>query len=96
MGARTAGELDSLRHVWRLTRETSAALGGVMARSIRLDELQKLITEGVQLVEVLPEAEYLEAHLPGAVNIPLKELTPERVTGLDRERPIVVYCWDSL
>lgn len=67
-----------------------------MARGIELDELQRLIATGAQLVEVLPEAEYTELHLPGAVNLPLKELSAESVSLLDRARPAVVYCWDSL
>jgi rhodanese-related sulfurtransferase len=49
-----------------------------------------------QLVEVLPEQEYRAAHLPGAVNIPLKLLDAETTAGLARNRPVVVYCWDSL
>jgi rhodanese-related sulfurtransferase len=59
--------------------------------------LAELLDDGdTQLVEVLPEAEYRAVHLPGAVNIPLK-LLDARTTGmLDRTRPVVVYCWDSL
>lgn len=61
-----------------------------------LPELQALIDRGAQLVEVLPAAEYAEAHLPSAVSIPLKQLTAATTAGLDRKRPVVVYCWDSL
>lgn len=57
---------------------------------------QLLIAEGAQLVEVLPAAEYAEARLPGALNIPLKELDRSRVAQLDPARPVVVYCWDYL
>lgn len=49
-----------------------------------------------QLVEVLPEEKYAAVHLPGAVNIPLKLLDGDTTAGLDRTRPVVVYCWDSL
>ena len=56
--------------------------------------LQKLLAERAQLVEVLPRDEYDDAHLPGAVNLPLKELNRETVAQLDRSRPVVVYCWD--
>lgn len=56
--------------------------------------LQKLLAERAQLVEVLPRDEYEDAHLPGAVNLPLKELNRETVAQLDRSRPVVVYCWD--
>ena len=67
-----------------------------MATPVALDELHELIGQGAQLVEVLPEAEYAQAHLPGAVNIPLKQLTAQTTAGLDHESPVVVYCWDSL
>lgn len=67
-----------------------------MVRSIDLLGLRELLGGGAQLVEVLPAAEYDELHLPGAVNIPLKKLTPPVAGALDRTRPVVVYCWDSL
>jgi rhodanese-related sulfurtransferase len=67
-----------------------------MATGIGLDGLQKLTADGAQLVEVLPEGEYSDMHLPGAINLPLKKLTPQTAGVLDRERAVVVYCWDSL
>jgi rhodanese-related sulfurtransferase len=63
---------------------------------IALPELIELLDAGAQLVEVLPPAEYHEQHLPGAVNIPLKILNTATTAGLDRNRPVVVYCWDQL
>ena len=45
---------------------------------------------------MLPRDEYVEEHLPGAINIPLKELDGETTAGLDRRSPVVVYCWDHL
>ncbi len=67
-----------------------------MPGQIDLAGLDRLIAEGAQLAEALPEAEYEEGHLPGAVSLPLKQLTAERAEVLDRGRPVVVYCWDSL
>ncbi|MDN5747084.1 MAG: rhodanese-like domain-containing protein [Pseudonocardia sp.] len=59
--------------------------------------LRRLLDDGAQLVEVLPAGEYLEMHLPGAVNTPLKSLDAATTTAsLDRERPVIVYCWDAL
>ena len=58
------------------------------------EEVQKLLAEGAQLVEVLPRASYDAEHLPGAVSIPLKELTARARSELDPARPVVVYCWD--
>ncbi len=67
-----------------------------MPESIDLAELKRLLDRGAQLVEVLPPAEYTEEHLPNAVNIPLKTLDAGTAAQLDRTRPVVVYCFDSL
>ncbi len=61
---------------------------------IARDEVQRLLEEGAQLVEVLPSKEYEEEHLPGAINIPLKELGRETAAPLRREEPVIVYCHD--
>lgn len=58
-------------------------------------DVQRLLTEGAQLVEVLPPAEYEEEHLPGAINLPLKELSRQAPRRLDRTRPVIVYCYDT-
>jgi hypothetical protein len=68
----------------------------LMATSIKLDGVQRLLATGAQLVETLPEQNYREGHIPGAVSLPLKQLTAERAAELDRGRPVIVYCWDSL
>ncbi|GAC1315714.1 MAG: hypothetical protein NVSMB25_00080 [Thermoleophilaceae bacterium] len=64
--------------------------------SIDLASLRRLIAGGAQLVEALPEQEYLEQHLPDAISLPLKELDEDSAGRLERGRPVVVYCWDSL
>jgi rhodanese-related sulfurtransferase len=67
-----------------------------MVTRIDLAQLQALLADGAQLIEVLPGAEYREEHLPGAINLPLKELTAATASQLDRGRPVIVYCWDGL
>jgi rhodanese-related sulfurtransferase len=67
-----------------------------MATRINLAQVRELLDGGAQLLEVLPRGEYTEEHLPGAVNIPLKELDATTAAQLDQSRPVVVYCWDSL
>jgi rhodanese-related sulfurtransferase len=67
-----------------------------MAIRIDLAQLQELLAGGGQLVEVLPAAEYTDEHLPGAINLPLKQLDATTATRLDRSRPVIVYCWDGL
>jgi len=66
-----------------------------MPAVIGRDELGKLTAGGAQLVEVLPAGDYDWAHLPGAVNLPLKALNAV-TRQLDRSRPVIVYCHDSL
>jgi rhodanese-related sulfurtransferase len=64
----------------------------------RLDNaaLRQMLDQGAQLVEVLPAEDYRELHLPGAINIPLKELDAQTAGRLDKANPVVVYCWDYL
>ena len=66
-----------------------------MPRGIERAEVRRLLGERAQLVEVLPAEEFKEDHLPGAISIPLRHIDREGVGGLDRERPVIVYCWDS-
>jgi rhodanese-related sulfurtransferase len=63
---------------------------------IDLRRLDQLLGQGAQLVEALPEQEYRDGHLPGAVSLPLRQLTADRAAVLRKDRPVVVYCWDSL
>jgi rhodanese-related sulfurtransferase len=51
---------------------------------------------GAQIVDVLPSHEYDTAHIQGAVHIPLGRLIREATAALERKRPVVVYCRDSL
>ena len=65
-----------------------------MPTAIGVEETQRLLSQGAQLVDVLPEGEYTEPHLPKAINIPLKKMTKEATEVLDKSRPVVVYCYD--
>jgi rhodanese-related sulfurtransferase len=67
-----------------------------MARTVDLQGVRELLERGAQLVEVLPAQEYEELHLPAAISLPLKELDEHAAERLDRERPVIVYCWDAL
>ena len=67
-----------------------------MPTEVNRSDVQRLMAEGALLVEVLPADEFEAEHLPGAINIPLKTLTPAAVADLDRDRPLIVYCWDAL
>ncbi len=59
-------------------------------------DVQRLLAQNAQLVEILPVEEYESEHLVGAINIPLKKLDRQAVVALDRELPVIVYCWNHL
>ncbi len=65
-----------------------------MPTSIEYPEVQTLMRQGAQIVDVLPSDEYEDEHLPGAINIPLKQLDRPTTRVLQPDRPIVVYCHD--
>jgi phage shock protein E len=55
-------------------------------------DARRLVRQGAILLDVRTPAEFAEAHLPDARNIPVQELG-QRLTELGaRHRPIVVYC----
>jgi rhodanese-related sulfurtransferase len=58
------------------------------------ETVQQMVGQGAQIVEVLPKQEFAEDHLPGAVSHPLTQLDDE-AGEIDRNRPVIVYCWDS-
>jgi rhodanese-related sulfurtransferase len=65
-----------------------------MPTGIDRRRVQELTAGGAQLVEVLPREDYEQEHLPGAISIPLKELSREAAQKLERSQPVIVYCFD--
>jgi rhodanese-related sulfurtransferase len=65
-----------------------------MPTEINRDAVKQLVASGAQLIEVLPVDEYNQAHIPGALNIPLKTLNRQSVRQLDPDRPVITYCHD--
>jgi len=67
--------------------------------TVDLAALQELLADPqkqVQLVEVLDAEEYGWAHLPGAINVPLKTIGETVPEAIDPARPVVAYCNDFL
>jgi len=59
---------------------------------VNREELQERMRQGaVTVLDVRPPDEFGLGHVPGAVNVPLKELEA-RLAELDPEREIVAYC----
>ena len=65
-----------------------------MPTGITREDVQRMINEGARLVDPLPEAEYAEEHLPGAINVPQGRLNKETTARLRKDQPVIVYCYD--
>ncbi|MBV9898899.1 MAG: rhodanese-like domain-containing protein [Chloroflexi bacterium] len=66
-----------------------------MPRDIDRHGVQLLQASGAAVVEVLPTEEFENEHLPGAISLPLGDLSArsaEARIGPDKGRPVVVYC----
>jgi len=55
-----------------------------------------MLSSGTQIVDALPSHEYETAHISGAIHIPVGRILRDASALLDRTRPLVVYCRDSL
>lgn len=60
-------------------------------REIDVDQLEKVMAEGVVLVDVREPMEFAEAHVPGAALIPMGQLGA-RIDELDRSGPVYLVC----
>ena len=60
-------------------------------REIDIDQAAAALEQGATVVDVREPSEYVDGHLPGAVNIPMGQLS-NRLDELDRDRRQVVIC----
>lgn len=69
-----------------------AYLGPEDTKAVDSEELLRRIGTGEAVVlDVRPDPEFVGGHLPGAIHIPLEELT-DRLGELPRDREIIAYC----
>ena len=66
-----------------------------MPKLVNVERAQRLMRRRAQLVDVLPNSVYVEEHLPDAINVPLETLDESAVDGLERDRALLVYCFDQ-
>jgi rhodanese-related sulfurtransferase/DNA-binding transcriptional ArsR family regulator len=60
--------------------------------AVTRDELLSRLNDGtVTVLDLRPEDEFLLGHIPGALNMPIGELS-ERLSELPKDREIVAYC----
>lgn len=96
-GGDVAGLWESVRRVAQAHRPHTelarrAYLGPEDTEAVGTDELLRRLASGdAVVVDVRPDPEYAGGHLPGAVHIPLDELS-DRIAELPRDREVVAYC----
>lgn len=57
--------------------------------------VQRLLAHGATLIDVLPDEEFENEHIAGAVHIPLRSLDRQGTAHLEKQAPVIVYCWDT-
>lgn len=95
---------DDVAGLWELLRRVAQAhrphtelarrayLGPDDTDAVDTDELVRRLGLGdAVILDVRPRPEYAGGHLPGALHVPLEELT-DRLAELPRDREIVAYC----
>jgi rhodanese-related sulfurtransferase len=65
-----------------------------VATTIDTVDARRLLQDNAQVIEVLSPHDYDVEHLPGALNIPLGQLSESSVRELDRALPTIVYGFD--
>ncbi len=96
-GEDVAALWNAVRHVAQRHRPRTelarrAYLGPEDTEEVDTQDLLRRVQGGeVVVLDVRPQPEYDAAHLPGALHIPLDELS-ERLSELPRDREIVAYC----
>lgn len=96
-GDDVAGLWEHLRRVAQAHRPHTevarrAYLGPGDTEAVDTEELLRRLDVGdVVVLDVRPEVEYVGGHLPGALHVPLEELS-DRLAELPRDREIVAYC----
>jgi rhodanese-related sulfurtransferase len=58
------------------------------------DEVQQLTAVGAYVLDVREREGYDAERLPGAVSLPVKSLDRETAAHLERNRPVIAYCWE--
>ena len=66
-----------------------------VSKRVDVERAQRLLRRRVQLVDVLPSSVFQEEHLPGAINVPLETVDDTSVEQLDRDRAVLIYCFDQ-
>lgn len=55
-------------------------------------EARRQVESGARLVDVRSPGEYASGHLPGALNLPVDQLSSRLGELEDKSKPVVLYC----
>lgn len=93
--------LDAIGALRKLAERTSAQVRDVIGSYFRARDglepvsrkelVRRLMDDLVTVLDVRPADEYAAGHLPGAVNIPLRDLK-KRLREIPEGREVVAYC----
>ncbi len=77
-----------------MASQIDATVSSSDVREVSREELQRRLHDlSFTIVDVLPESSYVDAHIPGALNLPLEQLASRARELLpDPAAEIVVYC----
>jgi rhodanese-related sulfurtransferase len=64
-------------------------------RAVSTPEARELLADGAIMVDVRGEREYRRHHVPGAINIPLRDLEA-RAVELPDDRVVIAFCTGGL
>jgi rhodanese-related sulfurtransferase len=82
-------------HLASVDRARGAYLGTDDVDEVTRDELLSRLEAGdVTVIDVRPSEEYTAGHIPGALSVPLDELS-DRLSSLPGDTTIVAYCRGS-
>lgn len=81
---RNLAEVDRIRRGYFAERDSFEPVS-------REDLLERVEAGLVTMLDVRPQDEFGQGHLPGALNIPLGELQ-DRLAELDPDREVIAYC----
>lgn len=84
LGENRLAEVDA---ILRQFREAPDSLEPIERKAL----VERIRRGEVILLDVRPVEEYRAAHIPGAISVPLKELSSQ-LSNLRRRQPIVAYC----
>jgi rhodanese-related sulfurtransferase len=60
-------------------------------QQLTAQELKQLYDQ-VTIIDIREIHEYDEEHIPNAINIPLSEMSKDKISKIDKNKPVVFHC----